>query len=109
MLDLTDKQKEDCQRAINSIVNYLYDTLKIRLETVSFETALDEIMGKIMPKYFVWIKNSFGRPEAQVWFGKQADGNGKAKETLACHEITEAETSLGIIKLAERYPLEAVK
>ena len=57
-----------------------------------------------MTVYFVWIKNIYGSPEAKVWFGKQTDGNGKAKETLAIHELTLAETSLGIKRLSERYP-----
>jgi hypothetical protein len=58
----------------------------------------------VMKKYFVWVKNSYGLPEAQIWFGKQTDGNGKAKETLAIHEMTEEEGSVGIKALAERYP-----
>ncbi len=54
--------------------------------------------------YFVWIKNIHGLPEAQIWFEKQTDGNGKVKETLAIHELTLAEISLGIIALSKRYP-----
>ncbi len=59
-----------------------------------------------MIKYFVWVKNIHGAPEAQIWFGKQTDGNGKAKEALAIHELSVEEGSLGIKALAERYPYE---
>lgn len=62
-----------------------------------------------MIKYFVWIKNNHGTPEAQIWFSKQTDGNGKAKETLFSRELTEEEGSIGIKALAERYPYEAAK
>lgn len=57
-------------------------------------------------RYFVWVKGSHGVPEAQIWFGKQIDGNGKAKETLFIHEITVEEGKVGIRELAERYPYE---
>lgn len=57
-----------------------------------------------MSKYLVWIKNSYGVPEAQIWFGKQTDGNGKDKETLAIKELTDEEGSIGIYALAEKYP-----
>lgn len=59
-----------------------------------------------MIKYLVWIKNTHGLPEAQIWFGKQTDGNGKDKETLAIHELTSEEGSVGIRALAEKYPYE---
>lgn len=58
-------------------------------------------------KYFVWIKNSYGLPEAQIWFGKQTDGNGKAKETLFIKELTDEEGRVGIRALSEKYPFEA--
>jgi hypothetical protein len=54
-------------------------------------------------KYFVWVKNSHGVPEAQIWHGKQTDGNGKAKETLAIHEMTEADDKMPIRELVEKY------
>lgn len=57
-----------------------------------------------MIKYFVWVKNTYGLPEAQIWFGKQTDGNGKAKETLFIQELTPEEGSIGIRDLAEKYP-----
>jgi hypothetical protein len=57
-----------------------------------------------MIKYFVWVKNSHGVPEAQIWFGMQTDGSGKAKATLACREMTDEEGKLGIRALADRYP-----
>jgi len=59
-----------------------------------------------MKIYFVWVKSLHGTPEAQVWFGKQVDGNGKAKPTLAIHEIHQTESTLGIVRLSERYPYE---
>lgn len=52
-----------------------------------------------MTNYFVWIKNSYGTPEAQIWFGKQ-------KETLAIREMTSEENKIGIRALAEKYPYE---
>lgn len=55
-------------------------------------------------KYFVWVKNSYGIPEAQIWFGKQTDGNGKDKKTLAIIEMTPEEGLMGIQALAEKYP-----
>jgi hypothetical protein len=57
-------------------------------------------------KYFVWIKNTHGLPEAQIWFGKQTDGNGKAKETLKIIELSEEEGKIGIRALTEKYPYE---
>lgn len=63
--------------------------------------------GSTLPKFFVWIKNTYGLPEAQIWFGKQTDGNGKAKETLKIIELTEEEGSIGIRALSLRYPYEA--
>lgn len=57
-----------------------------------------------MTKYFVWVKNQYGEPEAQLWFGKQTDGNGKDKETLVIREMTLEEDSIGIRALAEKYP-----
>lgn len=59
-----------------------------------------------MIKYFVWIKNLHGTPEAQIWHDKQTDGNGKAKETLAIHEMTEAEGKMPIRELMKKYALE---
>lgn len=59
-----------------------------------------------MIKYLVWIKNSYGVPEPQIWFGKQTDGNGKAKEVLAIKEMTPEEGSIGIRALVEKYPYE---
>lgn len=56
-------------------------------------------------KFFVWIKNSHGTPEAQIWHDKQTDGNGKAKETLATHEMTEADNKMPIRELIEKYKL----
>ena len=60
-----------------------------------------------MTKYFVWIKNSHGVPEAQIWFGKQTDGNGKVKEVLAIHEIPVLLVNPSIRALEEIYPYEA--
>lgn len=60
-----------------------------------------------MIKYFVWVKNSYGLPEAQIWFGKQTDGNGKDKETLAIRELTVQENAIDIRTLEERYPYVA--
>lgn len=54
--------------------------------------------------YFVWIKNNHGLPEAQIWFGKQTDGNGKAKGTLYIKELSPDEAKIGIMALAEKYP-----
>lgn len=59
-----------------------------------------------MSNYLAWVKNSYGVPEAQIWFGKQTDGNGKDKETLALHELTKEEGQIGIRALAEKYPYE---
>jgi hypothetical protein len=59
-----------------------------------------------MTNYFVWVKNTHGVSEAQIWFDKQTDGNGKAKETLAIREMTEEENKIGIRALAEKYPYE---
>lgn len=60
-----------------------------------------------MIKYFVWIKNFYGVPEAQIWHGKKTDGNGKAKETLAIHEMTEADDTMPIRELVKKYEYEA--
>lgn len=57
--------------------------------------------------YFVWIKNTHGLPEAQIWFGKQTDGNGKAKETLVIKELSEEECKMGINALAKENSFEA--
>lgn len=57
-----------------------------------------------MIKYFAWVKNSYGIPEVQIWFGKQTDGNGKDKETLDIIEMTPEEGLIGIAALAEKYP-----
>ena len=59
-----------------------------------------------MKIYFVWIKNQYGLPEGQIWFGKQLDGNGKERSTLTIREISVVETALGVTKLSERYPYE---
>lgn len=59
-----------------------------------------------MSNYFVWVKNVHGVPEAQIWFGKQTDGNGKVKETLAIREMTAEENKISIRALAEKYPCE---
>lgn len=59
-----------------------------------------------MTKYFVWVANTHGRPEGQIWFGEQKDGNGKVKATLAKHEMSEEEGQIGIRALAEKYPYE---
>lgn len=58
-------------------------------------------------KFFVWVKNTYGLPEAQIWFGKQTDGDGKVKETLFIKELSEEEGSVGINKLSKDYPYEA--
>ncbi len=60
-------------------------------------------------KYFVWVAGAHGKPEAQIWFGKQTDGNRKAKPTLFLHEMTKEEGSLGINTLSRLYPYEAKK
>lgn len=39
-----------------------------------------------MTKYFVYVNGLHG-PEGQIWYDKQTDGNGKAKPTLAIHEL----------------------
>lgn len=59
-----------------------------------------------MTNYFVWVKNNYGIPEAQIWFGKQTDGNGKIKESLVIREMTVEENKIGIKALAEKYPYE---
>ena len=56
-------------------------------------------------KYFVWLNNNHGVPEAQIWYDKQTDGNGKAKETLFIKELANDDRrSLG--HLIEAYPIE---
>lgn len=60
-----------------------------------------------MIKYFVWVKNQYGLPEAQIWFDKQRDGNGKIKDYLDIHTMTEEDAKIGIRELAEKYPYEA--
>lgn len=47
MVELTDQQKEDCQKIMNSLINYWYEKLAIKMETVSFDTAMEEIMEEI--------------------------------------------------------------
>lgn len=58
-------------------------------------------------KYFVWIKNNHGAPEAQLWSDRLTDGNNKAKETLFIRELPLVEQSLNINTLAGMYPYEA--
>lgn len=60
-----------------------------------------------MNKYFVWIKNTYGLPEAQIWFGMQTDGNGKARETLFIQELSKSEDGLSLSSLVLMYPFEA--
>lgn len=57
-------------------------------------------------KFFVWIKNFNGSPEAQVWWTKQTDGNGKAKDVLKLVEIDKNDMR-DLNKLKQDYPYEA--
>lgn len=56
-----------------------------------------------MKYYLAWLPGLHG-PEPQIWFGKQTDGNGKAKETLQIKELTEDECKIGLFELARHYP-----
>ena len=56
-------------------------------------------------KYFVWIKNSHGSPEAQIWLIKQVDGNGKAKDVLKIVELDKNDTR-DLNKLKQDYPYD---
>ena len=56
-------------------------------------------------KFFVWIKNLYGYPEAQVWWIKQTDGNGKAKDVLKIVEIDKNDMQ-DLNKLKQDYPYE---
>ena len=56
-------------------------------------------------KYFVWIKNLHGSPEVQVWWIKQTDGNGKAKDVLKLVELDKSDTR-DLNKLKQDYPYE---
>lgn len=58
-------------------------------------------------KYFVWIANIHGTPEPQIWHSAMTDGNGKAKETLAIHEMSEEDDKIPIRELIARYQYEA--
>lgn len=60
-----------------------------------------------MTKFFVYVANSHGLPEPQIWHSAMTDGNGKAKETLAIHEMSEADDKMTIRELIARYQYEA--
>jgi hypothetical protein len=59
-----------------------------------------------MTKFFVYIKNSHGLPEPQIWHSMITDGNGKAHKTLMLHEIKPEEDILSLNSLAIKYPYE---
>jgi hypothetical protein len=56
-------------------------------------------------RYFVYVKNFHGQPEAQIWFGEQFEG-GKPKSYLARVELKSDEGVLGINALSKLYPFE---
>ncbi len=57
-------------------------------------------------KYFVWVKNLHGIPEAQILMGKKEDWVAPGK-VLISHEISEADDKMPIRELMEKYKYEA--
>jgi hypothetical protein len=64
-------------------------------------------MVQFKMKYFVYVRNSHGLPEPQIWHSMITDGNGKAKQTLMLHEIKPEDDMLSLGSLAAKYPYEA--
>jgi len=47
-LNLTDAQKLECEKVTQAIVNYAYEKLKIKMQSVSFEVAIKEILEEML-------------------------------------------------------------
>lgn len=49
MVDLTDEQKDECQRVINALASYWWARLRIKMDVdgLSFEDAVAEIKAEI--------------------------------------------------------------
>lgn len=48
MLNLTDDQKRECEKTINKMLDYWWDKIQIKMESISFEAALAEIKEEIL-------------------------------------------------------------
>lgn len=47
MVDLTDEQKDECRKVVDSLMDYWWSKLEIKMESISYEEALKEIMEEI--------------------------------------------------------------
>ena len=49
MPELTDKQKEDCQKTMDHMMQYFWHRIKVKMDIgLTFEVALEEIQREIL-------------------------------------------------------------
>jgi len=47
-LELTDKQKAECQKIMDNMSQYFWSRIKLKMESISFEEALKEVQEEMM-------------------------------------------------------------